>query len=106
MVFLLVHTNMWQQEKMHCRFFYSLFKYKEAIMKELTISERMEVSGGKFRFKWHINPFQVVFTAVGGFLLGGPVGAGIAVGAAIAAQGSGNLHQMYVDEFGNAHQER
>ena len=68
-------------------------------MKQLTYNEVMEVSGGKF--KWHVNPFHVVFTAFAGFLAGGPVGAGLALGAAIAAQGAGNLQQMYVEELGN-----
>lgn len=71
-------------------------------MKELSSDQVMEVFGGKF--KWHINPFHVVFTAFAGFLAAGPIGAGLAIGAAIAAQGTGNLHQMYVDEFGNTHQ--
>lgn len=68
-------------------------------MHELTSNEVLEISAGKF--KWHVNPFHVVFTTFAGFLAGGPVGAGLALGAAIAAQGTGELHQIYVDEFGN-----
>ena len=68
-------------------------------MRELNKLEIKEISGGKF--KWHVNPFHVAFSAFAGFLAGGPFGAGLAIGAAIAAQGAGSLYQMYVDEFGN-----
>lgn len=68
-------------------------------MIELTQEQVMNVSGGKFKF--HINIFQTVFTAVGAFIIAGPVAAGMVVGAAIAAQGAGSLHEMYVDEYGN-----
>jgi hypothetical protein len=68
-------------------------------MKELSTNEINEISGAKF--KWHINPIHVVCSAIGGFIAGGPFGAGIMIGAALMAQGSGQLVEMYRDEFGN-----
>lgn len=72
-------------------------------MKELSKEDFFKISAGK-KFKFHINVFTAVFSSVGAFLLGGPVAAGMVIGAHIAAQGAGNLHEMYVDEFGVTHE--
>jgi hypothetical protein len=68
------------------------------MMKELSREDVLLVSGA---FKLHFNIFEAVFTVIGSTILGGPVGGGVAVAALIAAQGAGNLHDMYIDEFGN-----
>lgn len=67
-------------------------------MIELNEKEIAQVNGAKFRF--HFNPFHAVFSVVAATLMGGPVGFGMAVGALVAAQGSGQLYHMYVDEHG------
>jgi hypothetical protein len=66
-------------------------------MKELTKDDVLNVSGG---FKFHFNVILTVFTAVGVTLLGGPVAGGMVIAGAIATQGTGNLVDMYIDEFG------
>ncbi len=66
-------------------------------MKELSMQEVEEVAGG-FRIKLHFNVFQAIFTVIGGGILGGPVGAGVAVASLIGAQGAGNLHDLYINE--------
>jgi hypothetical protein len=55
------------------------------------------IEGG---FKLHFNLLVTGFTAVGAFIISGPVGAGMIVAAAISAQGTGQLIDMY-DEVGN-----
>lgn len=67
-------------------------------MKDLTPDEVMEVSGG---FKFHFNVIQVVFTTIAATVIGGPVAGAAIIAAAIATQGTGNLVDMYRDEFGN-----
>lgn len=67
-------------------------------MIELTEQEVMQVNGG---FKFHFNLILTTFTAIGAFVVGGPVAAGVVVAAAIATQGTGNLVDMYHDEYGN-----
>ena len=67
-------------------------------MREISKEEIEIVSGGRFRI--HFNVFQAVFTVIGAGLLGGPVGAGMAIAAAIGTQGLGNLHEMAVNEYG------
>ena len=69
-------------------------------MKILTQDEAFCVSGG-WHIKLHFNPFLFIGSAVGGFVMGGPVGLGIVVGSMLVAQGTGNIHEMVVDEFGN-----
>jgi len=66
-------------------------------MRELTIEEIQDVSGC---FKFHFNVILTVFTAIGAGIIGGPVAAGIVVSAAVATQGTKNLVDMYIDEFG------
>jgi hypothetical protein len=68
-------------------------------MNELTLTEVLEVSGGKF--KLHFNIFELIFATIGAGLLGGPAGAGMVIAAAIASQGANQLNDMYKDEFGN-----
>jgi hypothetical protein len=67
-------------------------------MIELTQEQVNEVNGG---FKFHFNFVLTTFTAIGAFIVTGPVGAGVVVAAAIATQGTYNLADMYHDEFGN-----
>ncbi|MBS0285975.1 MAG: hypothetical protein JSR17_01675 [Proteobacteria bacterium] len=69
-------------------------------MKVLTLQETECVAGG-FKLKLHFNVIQAVFTVIGAGLLGGPVGAGMAVAAAIGTQGAGNLIDLYNQENGN-----
>lgn len=66
-------------------------------MRELTILETENVAGG-FRIKLHFNIVQAVFTVIGAGLLGGPVGAGMAIAAAVGTQGAGNLIDLYKEE--------
>jgi len=67
-------------------------------MRNLRVEEMESVAGG---FHLHFNVFQAVFTVIGAGIIGGPVGAGIAVAAAIGAQGLGNLHDMAIEEYEN-----
>lgn len=67
-------------------------------MKELSKNEIAQVSGS---IHLHFNPFQLVGGIVIGFAAGGPFGVGVAIATAIVAQGSGNLYEMAVDEWGN-----
>ncbi len=69
-------------------------------MQELTQLETENVAGG-FRIRLHFNVIQAVFTVIGAGLLGGPVGAGMAVAAAIGTQGAGNLIDLFNQENGN-----
>ena len=59
-------------------------------MRELSLLELHDISGG-FRIKLHFNIVQAVFTVIGAGILGGPVGAGVALAGVIGAQGTGNL---------------
>jgi hypothetical protein len=68
-------------------------------MRELSLQEIENVVGATY-LKFHVNIFQAIFTVIGAGILGGPVGAGVAVAAAIGAQSLGNLYEMYADEFG------
>lgn len=63
-------------------------------MKELSIDEANEISGG---FK--INIGQAIAGCVFGFVTGGPVGLGYAVSVLLMAQGINNLDEMYHNEF-------
>lgn len=62
-------------------------------MKELNNNEIMAVSGGKFKLRINIGTF--IGGAVLGFITGGPIGLGYAIGAAIVAQGVNSLDDMY-----------
>lgn len=64
-------------------------------MRKLTLEEIEQITGSKF--KWHINPIHVLYSAVAGFIAAGPFGAGIAIGAAIAAQGTYQAHDAIKD---------
>lgn len=66
-------------------------------MKVLSNKEIELVSGA---IHIHVNVFQALFTVIGAGILGGPAGAGIAVAAIIGAQGTGNLHELIVNELG------
>lgn len=66
-------------------------------MKLLSLEDTRLVSAG---FKFHFNVIQVFFTIVGTTIITGPVGGLAIVAAALATQGTGNLVDMYVDEFG------
>lgn len=65
-------------------------------MKELNDNEVKEISGGKFKLR--INIGAVIGGAVMGFATGGPVGLGLAVGAAVIAQSVNSLDDMYRNE--------
>jgi lactobin A/cerein 7B family class IIb bacteriocin len=65
-------------------------------MKELTIKETEEVNGG---FK--INLGTAIAGCIVGFITGGPIGLGYAIGTIIVAQGVNNLEEMYQNEFGH-----
>lgn len=65
-------------------------------MKTLSIQEIETVAGG---IHLHVNVFQAIFTVIGASILGGPVGAGIAVAGIIGAQGSGNLYDLAMTEL-------
>lgn len=69
-------------------------------MRELNYGEIGEIGGGK-KIKLHFNFLPTIFTAIGAFVVSGPVGAGVVIGAAIAAQGAGQLVDMYHDQYGN-----
>lgn len=69
-------------------------------MKELTQEEVFAIAGG-WHIRLHFNPFLFIGSAVGGFVMGGPVGLGIVVGSMLVAQGTGNIHEMAVNEFSN-----
>lgn len=62
-------------------------------MRELSNIEVQEVSGAKFKIRINIGTF--IGGAVVGFLTGGPVGLGYAIGAAIIAQSVNSLDDMY-----------
>ena len=66
-------------------------------MRALSLQEIEKVSGA-LHIKFHVNVFQAIFTVIGAGILGGPVGAGVAIAAAIGAQGVGNLHEMAINE--------
>lgn len=66
-------------------------------MRALRRDESSLVSAG---FKFHFNIIQVAFTAMGAFIISGPVGAGVVIGAALATQGTGQLVDMYNEEIG------
>jgi hypothetical protein len=68
-------------------------------MRELSLAEAETVAAG-LRIKLHFNIIQAVFTVIGAGILGGPVGAGMAVAAAIGTQGAGNLVDLYNQENG------
>jgi len=62
-------------------------------MKVLTDYEVAQCSGGKFTIRINIGAF--VGGCVLGFVTGGPVGLGLAVGAGLVAQGVNSLDDMY-----------
>lgn len=66
-------------------------------MRQLSNMELLQVNGA---FKLHFNLIQAVF-AVAGVTLLNPIMGGIMIGGLIATQGTGNLVDMWVDEFGN-----
>lgn len=63
-------------------------------MKELNLHDIEHIHGAKFKFKFHFNPLYTFFTAVGAFIVTGPVGAGVVIASAIATQGTGQLVDM------------
>jgi hypothetical protein len=65
-------------------------------MKELTIKEIEEVGGG---FKINIGTARS--GCIVGFVTGGPIGLGYAIGTIIIAQGINNLEEMYQNDFGH-----
>lgn len=67
-------------------------------MRQLTTTEVNQIDGA---FKLHFNPFQIIGAIAVGAVTGGPFGIGVAVSIAIIAQGSGNLADMAIDEWGN-----
>lgn len=69
-------------------------------MKLLTEIETREIGAG---FKLHFNIFMLIGGIAAGAITGGPFGVGIAIGTALIAQSSGNLTDMYIDEFGHKH---
>ncbi len=58
-------------------------------MRHLT-REELELSEGGF----HLNVGAAVGAMVGGFLAGGPVGLGFAIGSILIAQGTNNLVEL------------
>jgi len=67
-------------------------------MRELSLTEMEEISGG--RFKFHFNVFQGVSTIALGLVTAGPAGVGMAICALVVAQGLGQTHDMAVTELG------
>ena len=65
-------------------------------MRQLTTSELEDIHGG---FKLHFNLIPTFFAVVGVSLLN-PVAGGIMIAGVIATQGTGQLVDMYIDEFG------
>jgi hypothetical protein len=65
-------------------------------MRELNVHEVHNVHAA-IKFKWHINPVHVFYSAVGGFITAGPFGMGIAIGVAIAAEGTYRAHEEISD---------
>lgn len=64
-------------------------------MYELMESEVQEVSAGKFKIRINIGTF--IGGAIVGFITGGPIGLGYALGAAIIAQSVNSLDDMYTN---------
>lgn len=69
-------------------------------MKSLKQQDLHQVSAG-FHIKFHFNPFQFLGAVVVGAIAGGPFGIAVAVSTALVAQGSGQLYDMGVDQWGN-----
>ena len=61
-------------------------------MKELNENEINEISGGKFKLR--VNLGAVIGGAVVGFISGGPVGLGLAIGTAVITQSVNSLDDM------------
>ncbi len=66
-------------------------------MRELSLQEIETVAGG-FKIKLHFNVIQAFFTVISAGIMGGPVGAGMAVAAIVGTQGAGNLVDMYKEQ--------
>lgn len=64
-------------------------------MIELSIKQIKEISGGV-----KLNVGTAIFGAIAGFIMGGPVGVGIALGVVIGGHGINGLEEMYYEEFG------
>lgn len=64
-------------------------------MRELTLGEIDEISGGKWRFKLRINIGMLLGGMCAGFITMGPAGVGIALCTAVIAQGTNELDHMY-----------
>jgi hypothetical protein len=62
-------------------------------MNELSYNEVIYVSGGKVQLRINLGAF--IGGAILGFVTGGPVGLGYAIGAGIVAQGVNSLDDMY-----------
>ncbi len=62
-------------------------------MKDLTAIDIREISAGKFKLKINIGTLIGAITT--GFVTGGPAGVGIAVAAAVIAQGVGSLQELH-----------
>lgn len=69
-------------------------------MRVLNQTEVDQVAAG---FKFHFNLIPAVFAVIGVSILN-PVAGGIMIGGLIATQGTGQLVDMYIDEFGNVQQ--
>ena len=64
-------------------------------MRELRQNEFNEIAGGKFKVR--VNIGAVVGGAVLGFISGGPVGMGLAIGTAVITQSVNSLKDMAVN---------
>lgn len=62
-------------------------------MRHLTREELNLTKGG-----FHFNVGAALGAMVGGFLAGGPIGLGFAIGTVLVATGTNNLHDMCKDE--------
>lgn len=62
-------------------------------MRMLSTDEINGTAGG-----FHFNLGAALGAMVGGFLAGGPVGLGFAIGSVLIATGTNNLHDMCKDE--------
>ena len=68
-------------------------------MRELFKDELNEVSGGR-KIRIHIS-VPNVFTAIGAFVLGGPVAGGVVLAAMLAAQGSAQTYDILTQDPNN-----
>lgn len=64
-------------------------------MQELTQEQVETVPGAKFKLR--VNLGTLIGGALAGFIMGGPVGLGIAIGGGIIAQSVNSLDDMYTN---------